>query len=136
MKRTLLLCSMLLLALLLAWNALGAAESAAAPVPQPEDFAGAYLCTTISFGEDVILPLEGEGPYILKIDGYEALIDGIPELGTEPLPLQYAEGELYFQPAEEDERVFTLRLLEDGTVTLTFDRIPEAPVFRFDPVGS
>ena len=133
MKRTLLLCAVLLV-LLTAWNVQGFAEPAA-PVPQAEDFAGAYLCTTISFGENVILPLEGDGPCILKIDGYEALIDGIPELGTEPLPLQYAEGELYFQPAEEDERVFTLRLLEDGTVTLTFDRIPEAPVFRFDPVG-
>ncbi|MBQ7519786.1 MAG: hypothetical protein IJU12_05660 [Clostridia bacterium] len=133
MKRTILLCAVLLLAALMAWNIQGFAETAA-PVPQPEDFAGAYLCTTISFGKDVILPLEGEGPYILRIDGYEALIDGFPELGTEPLPLEYAEGELYFQPPEENERVFTLRLLEDGVVTLTFDRIPEAPVFRFDPV--
>ena len=133
MKRTLLLCAVLLV-LLTAWNVQGFAETAA-PVPQAEDFAGAYLCTTISFGEDVILPLEGDGPCILKIEGYEALIDGIPELGTEPLPLQYADGELYFQPADEDERVFTLRLLEDGMVTLIFDRIPEAPTFRFDPVG-
>ena len=97
MKRTILLCAVLLLAALMAWNIQGFAETAA-PVPQPEDFAGAYLCTTISFGKDVILPLEGEGPYILRIDGYEALIDGFPELGTEPLPLEYAEGELYFQP--------------------------------------
>ena len=133
MKRTLLLCAVLLV-LLTAWNVQGFAETAA-PGPQAEDFAGAYLCTTISFGEDVILPLEGDGPCILKIEGYEALIDGIPELGTEPLPLQYADGELYFQPADEDERVFTLRLLEDGMVTLIFDRIPEAPTFRFDPVG-
>ena len=39
-----------------------------------------------------------------------------------------------YAPPEDDERVYTLRLQDDGVVTLTFDRIPEAPVFRFDPV--
>ena len=105
-----------------------------ASIPQAEDFAGEYTCTTISFGDDV-LPLQEE-PYMLTIDGDEAVVVGINELGTDPLKLQFEDGELYWVPPEEDTRVFTLRLLEDGVVTLSFDTIPEAPVFRFDPVKS
>ena len=102
--------------------------------PTPEDFAGEYTCTTISFGNNIV-PL-GEDPYTLTINGEEAVVVGLNELGTDPLKLQYEDGELYWIPPEESERVFTLRLLEDGVVTLTFDPIPEAPVFRFDPVDS
>ena len=100
--------------------------------PTAEDFAGEYSCTTIAFGKNIV-PLD-EDPYTLTIDGEEAVVVGIKELGTDPLKLQYDDGELYWVPLEENERVFTLRLLEDGVVTLTFDPIPEAPVFRFDPV--
>jgi len=35
---------------------------------------------------------------------------------------------------EEEAPVFTLRLQEDGLLTLTFNMIPEAPVFRFERV--
>ena len=115
----------------------GAGEKVSQPTatdmtPTAEDFAGEYSCTTIAFGNNIV-PL-GEDPYTLTIDGEEAVVVGIKELGTDPLKLQYDDGELYWVPPEESERVFTLRLLEDGVVTLTFDLIPEAPVFRFDPV--
>ena len=102
--------------------------------PTVKDFAGEYTCTTISFGKDIV-PLQ-EDPYTLTIDGEEAVVVGINELGTEPLKLRFEKGELYWAPPEEDVRVFTLRLLEDGIVTLSFDTIPEAPVFRFDPIES
>lgn len=126
------LCAVLMLAVLLCCGRQQAfATETPAFVPTPEDFAGEYACSTISFGE-LVVPLEEE-PYTLSIDGDKATIIGIKELGTDPLPLSFAEGELYFMPPEEDERVFTLRLQEDGLVTLRFDRIPEAPVFRFDP---
>ncbi len=77
-----------------------------------------------------------EDPYTLTIDGDEAVVVGLSELGTDPLKLQFENGELYWVPPEKDVRVFTLRLLEDGTVTLSFDTIPEAPVFHFDPIES
>ena len=35
---------------------------------------------------------------------------------------------------QEEAPVFTLRLQEDGLLTLTFNMIPEAPVFRFERV--
>lgn len=129
-----LLCAFFLLAALLSCGGQVAfAAEAAEFEPMAEDFVGNYTCTTISFGE-LIVPMEEEEPYTLSIDGDEATIVGFNELGTDPLPLSFKDGELFFMPPDEDERVFTLRLLEDGVVTLSFDRIPEAPVFRFDPV--
>lgn len=127
------LCAVFLLtALLCCGRQVAFATDAPDFVPELEDYIGEYTCTTISFGE-LVVPLE-EDPYTLSIDGEEATIDGFNELGTDPLPLIFEDGELFFMPPDEDERVFTLRLLEDGLVTLSFDRIPEAPVFRFDPV--
>lgn len=112
----------------------GADGSANDSWPSLEDFAGEYTCTTIMFGSNV-MPLQEE-PYTLSINGDEAAIVGFEELGSDPLKLQFEDGEMYFAPPEEDERVYTLRLQDDGVVTLTFDRIPEAPIFRFDPVES
>ncbi len=131
---TALLCAALLL---VAAVCPGLAESSApdAFVPLPEDFAGEYTCSTIAFGENVV-PLDAEAPYTLSITEEEAVFSGIAELGTEPLKLCFEDGEFYWIPPEEDVRVFTLRLQEDGLVTLTFDQIPEAPVFRFEPVPS
>lgn len=125
----------LCVALFLALSVSGSGHTAFAesdPAPTPEDFAGEYSCTTISFGSNIV-PLQEE-PYTLTIDGDEAVITGISELGTDPKKLQFEDGELYWVPPEENVRVFTLRLQEEGLVTLTFDGIPEAPVFRFDPV--
>lgn len=100
--------------------------------PVLEDFEGEYTCTTISFGENIV-PLDEEEPYTLTIKGEEAVVTGLDELGKDPLKLQFEDGELFFIPPEEEERILTLRLQEDGLVTLTFDKIPEAPVFRFEP---
>ena len=129
------LCAALLLALLLSCNSLTFAESSdsSAFIPQLEDFAGEYTCSTISFGDNVV-PLGEGAPYTLTITGDEAVVVGIQELGTDPLKLSFENGELFWIPPEEDVRVFTLRRQEDGLVTLTFDQIPEAPVFRFELV--
>ena len=103
----------------------------AADASEPAGFDGEYVCTTISFGDNIV-PLD-DGPYTLSIDGDTAVIVGIEELGTDTKTLEKEDGTMYWI-APDGARVFTLRLLEDGTVTLTFDTIPEAPVFRFDPV--
>lgn len=100
--------------------------------PTSEDFTGEYTCTTIMFGKDTV-PLQEE-PYTLTIDGNEAVIVGISELGADPLTLQFDEGEMFWVPPGEGQRVFTLRLTDGGAVTLRFDAIPEAPVFVFDPL--
>ena len=71
------------------------------PVPVLEDFAGEYTCTTISFGEDVV-PLQEEESYTLTIDKDEAVIVGFKELGTDPIKLQFEDGELFFMPPEEE----------------------------------
>ncbi len=126
------LCAALLLAVFAVFGGLAEAADAAASVPRPEDYAGEYTCTTISFGDHTV-PLDEETPYTLAIAGDEAVITGIKELGTDPLKLSFEGGEFFWIPPEEDARVFTLRLQEEGLVTLTLDGIPEAPVFRFDP---
>ncbi len=137
MKKTIsaLLCAVLLLTSVMAVGSLAESSEAAAYVPQLEDFAGEYTCSTISFGDNVV-PLGEETPYTLTITGDEAVVVGIQELGTDPLKLFFENGELYWIPPEEDVRVLTLRRQEDGLVTLTFDQIPEAPVFRFEPIKS
>ena len=96
-----------------------------------EDFTGNYICKTISFGKNIV-PLQ-DGPYTLAINGDEAVINGIPELGTEPLKLLLEDDGLVFIPPEEEVRVFTLRFENADLLLLKFDAIPEAPVFRFEP---
>lgn len=137
MKKTIsaLLCAVLLLTTVMAVGSLAESSEATSYVPQLEDFAGEYTCSTISFGDNIV-PLDEETPYTLTITGDEAVVVGIQELGTDPLKLYFENGELYWIPPEEDVRVLTLRRQEDGLVTLTFDQIPEAPVFRFEPIKS
>ena len=132
-KMTALLCAVLFLAVPALCGSLAESSDTAGDLPQMEDYAGEYTCSTISFGDQVV-PLGEEVPYTLTISGDEAVIVGITELGTDPLKLFFENGEMYWIPPEEDVRVFTLRLQEDGLVTLTFDTIPEAPVFRFERV--
>lgn len=135
MKKTMsaLLCAVLLLIPLMAAGPLAESAEAPADVPQAEDFAGEYTCSTLGFGDNVV-PLDEKEPYRLSIAGDEAVVNGIEQLGTDPLKLSFENGELYWIPDGEEVRVFTLRRLEDGLVTMTFDQIPEAPVFRFEPV--
>ena len=134
MKKTIpaLLCIALLFTMIMVYGSLAESSDATAFIPQLEDFAGEYTCSTIAFGDNVV-PLDEKTPYTLTITEDEAVIIGIKELGTDPLKLCFENGELYWIPPKEDVRVFTLRLQEDGLVTLTFDTIPEAPVFRFEP---
>ena len=104
----------------------------AARTPKLEDFAGEYICTGLAF-DDNIVPLGEDESYTLKIEGDEAVITGMEELGTDPKELVFEDGEMTWTPPEEEEPVFILALEEDGIVTLTFAMIPEAPVFRFAP---
>lgn len=101
-----------------------------------EDFSGEYVCTFISFG-DTVLPatlevMQTQEIPTLKIAEGKATFTGIAEMGTDPVALIFADGELSFVP-EKDVTVFTLRLLMDGVVSMTFDVIEAAPVFYFTP---
>lgn len=135
-----LVCAVLLLALLLACDSLAFAEAAETPVsiPQLEDFAGEYIGKFISFGENMI-PLDEKDYYTLTIEGDEAIISegivtGTNGSDTMTIKLVYENGELYWQPDDSDVKVFTLRMLEDGTVTITFEVNPDIPVFHFELV--
>ena len=145
MKQTRLL-ALLLAALLLALPACGraapaatetpAAEPAEPAVPTAEDFAGAYACTHMIVNGQ----MQEADPETLRVDqlptmtvadGF-ATFTGLTEMGTDPVPLDYADGALCFIP-EPSTTVFTLNLLDDGMVTMTFNMIPNAPVFCFSP---
>lgn len=135
-----LVCAVLLLALLLACDSLAFAEAAETPVSilQLEDFAGEYIGKFISFGENMI-PLDEKDYYTLTIEGDEAIISegivtGTNGSDTMTIKLVYENGELYWQPDDSDVKVFTLRMLEDGTVTITFEVNPDIPVFHFELV--
>ncbi len=130
----------LLLALLLACNSLTFAESSdsSAFIPQLEDFAGEYIGKFISFGENMI-PLDEKEYYTLIIEGDEAIISegivtGTNGSDTMTIKLVYENGELYWQPDDSDVKVFTLRMLEDRTLTITFEVNPDIPVFHFELV--
>ena len=97
-----------------------------------EDFAGAYTCTGLSFGENIV-PLSEDESYTLTIEGDEAVITGMEELGADPKTLIFENGKLSWTPPEEEQPVFILDMEEDGIVTLTFTINPEIPVFRFTP---
>ncbi len=134
------LCAALLLALLLACNSLTFAESSdsSAFIPQLEDFAGEYIGKFISFGENMI-PLDEKEYYTLIIEGDEAIISegivtGTNGSDTMTIKLVYENGELYWQPDDSDVKVFTLRMLEDRTLTITFEVNPDIPVFHFELV--
>ena len=134
MKTGKLIALLLCLAALL--GALAAAEEAEAFVPQPEDFAGTYVGRFISFG-DSIIPLGEDEYYYLTIEGEEALISegivtGENGPGMMAIQLIYENGEMHWQPEGADIKVCTLRLLEDGTLTVTFNVNPNIPVFRFE----
>ena len=137
-KTTALLCSLILLAVSAACIGQASAQSPDAPVtPPPEDFEGEYTGKYISFGENMI-PLAEDEYYTLTIKGDEAVISegivtGTKGPGTMTIKLIYENGELYWQPDDADVKVFVLRMLEDGSVTITFEINPEIPVFHFEP---
>ena len=140
-KITALLCSLILLAISAACIGPAFAQSpdASASIPQPEDFEGEYTGKYISFGENMI-PLSEDEYYTLTIKGDEAVISegivtGTKGPGTMTIKLNYENGEFYWQPDDADVKVFILRLLEDGSVTITFEINPEIPVFHFEPVN-
>ena len=134
MKTGKLIALLLCLAALL--GALAAAEEAEAFVPQIEDFAGTYVGRSISFGDNII-PLGEDEYYSLVIEGEEALISegivtGTNGPGMMAIQLIYENGEMHWQPEGADIKVCTLRLLSDGTLTVTFNVNPNIPVFRFE----
>ena len=114
------------------------AEAAEEAAPQLEDFAGEYIGKFISFGDNII-PLDEGEYYTLKIEGDEAeisegIVTGTNGPGTMTIKLVFEEGTLCWQPEGSDVKVCVLRLLEDGTLTITFEVNPNIPVFRFEKV--
>ena len=107
------------------------------PEALAEDFTGAWICKYAMTQEMVEtesnLEMLGMTDVLtLKIEDGFAVFSGIPELGTDPIPLAFEEGALFFQPAPEI-RVFTLRMLLDGTVAMTFDMIQFGPILYLFP---
>ena len=108
------------------------------PEAQAEDFTGEWICKCAMVQEMVEtesnLEMLGMTDVLtLKIEDGFAVFSGIPELGSDPIPLTFEEGALFFQPAPE-VRVFSLRMLLDGTVAMTFDMIQFGPTLYLFPV--
>ncbi|MBQ7454895.1 MAG: hypothetical protein IJS53_00510 [Clostridia bacterium] len=138
MKRMMIL---LLAALLACVSVLSFAEAPEAPyVPAKpnaealaEDYQGEWLCAWAQLRDEVFeaesdLEVLGmtEALTLTIGDGFAVAL-GIPELEGDPLPMTFEEGALVFQPVPE-VRVFTLQLLEDGVMSLTFNMVEGAPV--------
>lgn len=133
--------SALILALMMVCLAAFAAAEVAAPKEdaQAEDFAGAWVCSYVVTHDgkklDAATNLEvmntQEVP-TLTIEGNFAAFAGFAEMGTDPVPLTFADGAFAFEP-EANVRIFTLRYLEDGALSLTFDMVQFAPTFYFIP---
>ena len=141
MKKTL----AVLLALLMILSALPALADGYTPAEPKadaaaEEYAGEWVCHYAIVNKEMINADENPEPlgidtaFTMKITEDSVVVAGMKELGTDPLPLVFVDGTYCFEP-EEGVRVFTIRLLEDGNFSLTFDMMELSPVFFFFPVA-
>ena len=105
-----------------------------------KEYAGEWVCHYAIVNKEMINADENPEPlgintaFTMKITENSVVVAGMKELGTDPLPLVFVDGTYCFEP-EEGVRVFTLRLLEDGNFSLTFDMMELSPVFFFFPAA-
>lgn len=132
------LLSVLLALMLACLSAASLAETAFTltdpdPKAPEEAYAGDWVCAYAGQGKDVF-----DAPSHLSDLGMESLLtihiedgfvsfSGIPEIGSDPFPFRYTEGAMVFEP-EEGLTVFTLQLLQDGTLSMKFNMVEAAAV--------
>ena len=134
--------ALLLVCLLIPATAEGNAGTFTVAEPNPEataeDYEGNWVCTYADIGgrlfeaESDLELLGMDSLLTLKIENGTAAFTGLAELGTDPLPLTFSEGNMCFMP-EENVTVFTLRLLQDGTVSMNFNMIEFGPTLYLFP---
>lgn len=110
------------------------------PEATEEDYAGDWVCAYAGHGKDVfdaashLSDLGMESLMTIHIENGLVSFTGMPDIGTDPLPFKYADGAMVFEP-EEGVTVFTLQLLQDGTLSMKFNMVEVAAVlylFRAD----
>ena len=103
------------------------------PEALAEDYTGKWVCAYAGHGTDVFdaaSHLEDLGMtelMTIEIRDNTAAFTGMPDLGTDPLSLQFENGAMVFAPAP-DVTVFTLQLLQDGALSMKFNMIEQAGV--------
>ena len=102
-----------------------------------EDYNGEWICRYAGSGSnisEVESRLESFGMHsVLTMefrDGTASFV-GISEMENGPVPFTLSDGAMVFEP-EEGVRVFTLKMLQDGVIVLTFDMVDVAvPLYLF-----
>ena len=103
------------------------------PEALEEDYAGDWICAYAGHGKDVfdaeshLSDLGMESLMTIHIENGFASFTGMPDMGTDPFPFQYVGGAMVFEP-EEGFTVFTLQLLQDGTLSMKFNMVEAAAV--------
>ena len=105
--------------------------------PNPEaleaDYAGDWVCAYAGHGKDAfeaephLSDLGMESLMTVHIENGFASFTGMPDMGADPLPFHYADGAMVFEP-EEGLVIFTLQLLQDGTLSMKFNMVEAAAV--------
>ena len=105
--------------------------------PDPEaleaDYAGDWICAYAGHGKDAfeaeshLSDLGMESLMTIHIENGFASFTGMPEMGADPIPFTYAGGAMVFEP-EEGLVIFTLQLLQDGTLSMKFNMVEAAAV--------
>ena len=103
------------------------------PEAREEDYAGDWICAYAGHGKDAfdaashLSDLGMESLMTIHIENGFASFTGMPDIGTDPIPFKYVDGSMVFEP-EEGFRVFTLQLLQDGTLSMKFNMVEVAAV--------
>ena len=105
--------------------------------PDPEaleaDYAGDWICAYAGHGQEVfdaeshLSDLGMESLMTIHIENGFAYFTGMPEMGADPIPFTYVGGAMVFEP-EEGLVIFTLQLLQDGTLSMKFNMVEAAAV--------
>ena len=97
-----------------------------------ENYSGDWICAygevngKVFEAESNLETLGMDSLLTLRIEDGTASFTGIKELGTDPMPLTFADGAMLFQP-EEGVTVLTLQLLQDDVISMKFNMIPFGP---------
>ena len=98
-----------------------------------EDYAGDWVCAYAGHDKNVfdaeshLSDLGMESLMTIHIENGLASFTGMPDIGTDPIPFKYADGAMVFEP-EEGVTVFTLQLLQDGTLSMKFNMVEVAAI--------
>lgn len=130
--------SILLALLLVCLTASSMAETAFAvaesnPEALEADYEGDWICAYAGHGQEVfdaeshLGDLGMESLMTIHIENGFASFNGMPDMGADPIPFTYVDGAMVFEP-EEGLKIFTLQLLQDGTLSMKFNMVEMAAV--------